>query len=324
MGIPSPTRNNMVIPSPNRNNMVIPSPNRNNMVSPSPNRNNMGIPSPNRNNMGIPSPNRNNIVIPPMNNNIYKNPEIIRNNAESSPYRIPNIGITKTLDEDPWIPKNDSTNRNINPSDIKIIAVTPIGTIGKVPTIDTRPTPTPRKLPPTPTRYLKLKVMGEESRIDPLLTTAIYLDLTKPDDRKYNYVSEHMRNIRSCTSQLQKQYHTELMPLINIEGIVKQQMFDKALSIYENNQVYYQDRIDDGLLDISTIKTRLTELEHWFCLIIEPKPKDKEDIESWKEREIFKFRMKITSYCDNELYKYIDPIPVMLLEKIQKYHLKVI
>lgn len=79
-------------------------------------------------------------------------------------------------------------------------------------------------------------------------------------------------------------------------GKVSDQAFEEALSVYENNQVFYQDTIDDKSLDIPTIKQRLTELEHWFMCIIEPfHGGDTEEKEAWQQRERFKIIKGIIS-----------------------------
>jgi hypothetical protein len=112
-----------------------------------------------------------------------------------------------------------------------------------------------------------------------------------------------MRAIAANTMTLQKQYCTVLRPLINVGGKVSVTVFEEALSIYENNQVYYQDRIDDHSISIDAIKAGLTELERWFANIPEPKPVD--DVEAWREREIQRQTKGLTAYCDPELHKYI-------------------
>jgi len=255
----------------------------------------------------------------------------------SSPGIIPKIGMVngkKTIckiqtllkdepllkpGENPWLPKANIDDGLF--SGLTIASITPIGTIAKVPTTDIRPQATPRRLQKTPTRQITLNVIDQNTgmtRIDPLLTATIYLDCTKPEDRDYNYVSERMRNITANTLKLQKQYSTEYKQVINIEGLVSYDMFEEALSIYENNQVYYQDRIDDKSLDINSIQIGLTELEYWFVCIIEPKQHD--DIAAWKDRELFKLNKGRTSYCDPELYKYITVFPEQLRNKIKQYH----
>jgi hypothetical protein len=220
------------------------------------------------------------------------------------------------LDENPWLPpKIDGI------SDVKIAAITPIGTIAMVPTSDKRPPVTPRKLPATPGRHLTLRVIDEntgEVKIDPILTTTIYLDCTKQEDQDYYHVSNRMRKITANTTTLQKQYSTEFKPLINITGKVSYSQFEEALSIYENNQVYYQDRLDDHTLDLDSIRIGLTTLEHWFACIIEPKSQD--DPDSWRERELSKLTKGITSYCDSDLYKYIQPLPPHIISFIQQCH----
>jgi len=211
-------------------------------------------------------------------------------------------------EENPWL-----VLTNEGTSDVKITGVTPIGTIAKVPTLDKRPVHTPRRLlPPTPTRHLTLCVIDENTgnaKIDPLLTATIYLDCTRPEDQDYNHVANKMRSITESTTTLQKQYINELKALPAISGNVSHDVFEYALSIYENNQVYYQDRIDDCKLDTETIKQKLTELEHWFMCIIEPNAPGNhaDDIIARKEREEFKLNRGISRYCDPELYPYITP-----------------
>jgi hypothetical protein len=232
------------------------------------------------------------------------------------------------IDDDPWIP-----TRTDGASDIRIAAITPIGTIAMVPTIDKRP-PTPRRFvdlrsprippaPQTPGKHLTLKVIDPTTKSpvpDPILTATIYLDLTKPKDRDYNYVPNRMRAISENTLNLQRLYKNDLKPVPQISGRVSKAQFEDALSIYENNQVYYQDRIDDHTLDMATIRSRLTELDHWFMCIIEPRPSD--DIDGWKNREKSKLIKGVSPYCDPELHTYIGPLPATLRTMIYQYHLQ--
>lgn len=230
-------------------------------------------------------------------------------NAPKTPLYLPRIATPKckpvsTVDENPWLPpKVDGGD------EVKFVAITPIGTVPLVPTCSKRAPPTPRTVPVTPGRKLTMRVVndkGDEVKIDPLLTTAIYLDCN--DDRNYHHVTEHMRSLTTITTSLQKQYITSYRPLTKMSGRVSVSTFEEALSIYENNQVYYQDRIDDKTLSENQIKHGLTELEHWFIHIIEHQPKDKCDQEAWIERENIKLSKGISAYCDPELYKYISPL----------------
>jgi len=241
---------------------------------------------------------------------------------------VPQKGTLLQPGENPWY-----ITPAENSGEIKIAAITPIGTIAMVPTIDKRP-PTPRlvklssdyhtnttRLPPTPGKHLTLMVVDEvtgQIKEDPLFTATIYLDCTKPEDRDYNYVALKMRSITQNTISLQKQYINELRPLVDASGCVSHSAFDRLLSIYENNQVYYQDRIDDNGLDIPTIKARLTELEHWFMCIIEPKSED--DVASWQIREKSKLTKGVSPYCDTELYPYIGHVPINVQEFIARIH----
>lgn len=222
--------------------------------------------------------------------------------------------------EDPWLPPKID-----GPNDIRIIAITPIGTISLVETADKRP-PTPRRrLPTTPGKHLTLNVINEKTGlpiVDPLLTATIYLDCTKPEDQDYHHVANKMHTLNANMSTFQKRYITELKPIPALAGKVSPIQFEEALLIYENNQVYYQDRIDDKSIDMNTIRTRLTELEHWFICIIEPRALD--DINSWRERELSKFSRGISSHCDPELHKYIRPIDSQQQQFIRNYHIGIL
>lgn len=247
--------------------------------------------------------------------NAVRTPKMVPPIFTDNGFKLPGTSTILAPDENPWLPPKVE-----GASDIKIAAITPIGTIAMVPTCDKRPPMTPRKLPPTPTRHLTLRVVDEntgEAKIDPILTAAIYLDCTKAEDRDYNHVAQRMRTITENTITLQKQYSNIFRPLLNITGRVSQGKFDEALAIYENNQVFYQDRLDDKTLDLQAIREGLTHLEHWFACIIEPKTYD--DIESWKERELSKLTKGITAYCDPELYIYIQPLPPNLRSQIKQY-----
>ena len=274
------------------------------------------------------------IYIPPINDisGTYIPPEDM--SGPQTPLVTPRIGIVKRNrnnepllkeGENPWIIPSGRSS-----ADVKITAITPIGTIAMVPTLDQRPPPTQRRIAPpstptpgqTPTRHLTLSVVDSDtSKIDPLLSAAIYLDCTRSEDRGYNHVAERMRSITQNTLTLQKQYVNELYHIPPITGRVSPSTFENALSIYENNQVYYQDRIDDGALDVPNIRKRLTELEHWFISIIEPVPDDIRDIESRKSREQFKISNGLSAYCDPELYPYITRAPAELKASISRHHI---
>lgn len=89
---------------------------------------------------------------------------------------------------------------------------------------------------------------------------------------------------------------------------IKRCKFDEAIIIYENNQVYYLDKIkkekdEDVVLRI--IKD-IEHLEHWFCRIAEPKPKNKDDIDDWKLRNQFKKEQGYSKYFNIELLPYTN------------------
>lgn len=220
-------------------------------------------------------------------------------------------------EDDPWLPKP------VPKITLKIAGITPLGCIAPVPTGDRPPTPRHR-------RYVSAKTeVHKEEGNDPVMETAIYLDCNK-SDREYGYVAQRMRNITSIISEsndklLQKQYANQYQQLPNITGKQNSEQFEKALSIYENNQVYYQDRIDDNNMSLEEIKAGLTKLEHWFIAIIEPKPTDKEEIRSWKDRETLKLTKGWSSYCDPDLYQYIQqPLPDDIIKFVKQHHSKLL
>lgn len=120
------------------------------------------------------------------------------------------------------------------------------------------------------------------------------------------------------TSNNQKKYLTKLIPLQDIQGIVTREVFESSLSIYENNQVYYQDRLEDGTMNIFSIKLALSHLEHWFAMILEPM--DREDIDGWLSRESHKLINHITIFCDKNLLDHIDPISDSVINFIKISH----
>ncbi len=115
--------------------------------------------------------------------------------------------------------------------------------------------------------------------IDPILTASIYLDYGSIG-RDPAYVADRMKTISNHMINLRKQYETKFGAIPNKSGKVTAGTFDKLLSIYENNQVYYQDKIEDGSISTEDAIKGLTDLECWFMMIIESKPKDKSEIEA--------------------------------------------
>ena len=108
---------------------------------------------------------------------------------------------------------------------------------------------------------------------------------------------------------------TEEVPEINaklkkITGFVTTKTFDLALSLYESIQDYYFDALRDTNpekkeMKIEEIKRKLTQLEQWFTLIIEPKPRKKLETVSWFEREKEKAKRGISVYCNQYLKESI-------------------
>lgn len=201
------------------------------------------------------------------------------------------------VEGNPWLPPKIE-----GAGQITVAGITPLGGLKKLPTSDIRPIRTPRRMP-RPEDV-------PDNTPDPIISIPIYLDLTPTSDQAYNHVAEHMRSIAETTKQLRGDIKTELKPVLAVKGRVSAKVFDQALEIYENNQLYYQDRIEAGDLDPTEIGRGLTELEFWFVQIIEPKPRG--DVEAWKIRERNKVKLGISGYCDEELAKYIQPLPAAI------------
>ena len=68
--------------------------------------------------------------------------------------------------------------------------------------------------------------------------------------------------------------------------------FFKCLDVYENNQSYYSDNIEE-----------LIKLEKWFSKISEPYSRDPE----WATRENNRKVFGISDYCDEDIRKFLLP-----------------
>lgn len=85
----------------------------------------------------------------------------------------------------------------------------------------------------------------------------------------------------------------------------KRYTFKEALEVYENNQWYYLlelqkgDKLENRIEDIR-------KLEKWFSNIPEPKPTDLDELEDWKERQVFKKQNGYSKYFDQELLEYLN------------------
>lgn len=78
------------------------------------------------------------------------------------------------------------------------------------------------------------------------------------------------------------------MPLVNAGIKPGMVLFLQCLDIYENNQSYYSDDINE-----------LIKLEQWFSSIPEPYSNENE----WIERENNRKKYGISDYCDEEIRK---------------------
>lgn len=124
--------------------------------------------------------------------------------------------------------------------------------------------------------------------------------------------------VKVPTSKVKTKHLTKFEQLPDVKGVVSREIFEKMLEIYENNQVFYQDKLEEGILHISIVKQGLTKLEHWFAMILEPV--DSEDVDDWLARESYKIEKRVTIFCDEHLAKYCDPIPDKIIRFIKESH----
>ncbi len=95
----------------------------------------------------------------------------------------------------------------------------------------------------------------------------------------------------------------EKVELIKINSR-KRYNFNEALSIYENNQSYYLDLIENNIEKVNLIIKDVEALERWFLFVKEPKPINEDDIEEWNKREQFKIVYGYSKYFDPTLLYY--------------------
>ena len=180
-------------------------------------------------------------------------------------------------------------------------------------------TPKVLKTPVRPFSGLTPRVISSDTslpmpEIDPLLETAIYLDISKDDG--YHTVANHMAGLsRSINEATRARPVWQSIPT-HISGGVSQEIFDRALDLYENNQNILQEGLKKYDTATSTTvriilpeETRLRKelrlLEHWFVNIAEPMPTDKSEYQDWLVRERGKQTKGHSAYCDPDLIQFL-------------------
>lgn len=208
----------------------------------------------------------------------------------------------KKYDNDPWFYNGKDISKNVI-----VNGILKDGTVAPVPTTNNIPILT----------NSSESEFSEGEEIDPMVMANIYIN-SYENNRDNNYVNQNMKNISTSIRSLRSNYTMKIKPLTNDEGLVKQSNFDDCLSIYENNQVYYQECIDHCTLTKKELVEGLTALEYWFILIVEP-PQQDEPTE-WREREYGKIERGYSAYCDPELLDYVKPLSPHLIKLIKLYH----
>lgn len=199
---------------------------------------------------------------------------------------IPKIGPSKRSrdpEHDPWVIKPVKT-----PSFV-LTGVNPIGTVHTVPT-------TVRKICTT-----RLRATAPEPVYDDNVAIPVPIQWYQPPDEK---VAAHMRELCQAQKNTTKQENT-LRPLLS------RITFAQALEIYENNQVYYQDRLEQTSVTAQAeVIQQLNELEHWFIVLMEPN--------TTQEQLRQKLIRGHSEYCALPLRSYIAPLPAPVINVIQK------
>lgn len=106
-----------------------------------------------------------------------------------------------------------------------------------------------------------------------------------------------------------------------VGGLVTPEIFSQCLTVYENNQVYYQQQTIRQGRTLMSFQDELTDLEMWFLNIIEPVPTDRDDWMSWATRMRGKTNDQYSGYCDPEILPVLGPIPMALYQACEKWNL---
>lgn len=84
--------------------------------------------------------------------------------------------------------------------------------------------------------------------------------------------------------------------------------------IYEHNQAWFLERLPE--ID----SKELTDLESWWCCIVEPVPAGKEDRRKWAEREMEKIERGRSGDCRSELVEYLEPLDEDVFDIVRSNH----
>jgi len=243
---------------------------------------------------------------------VYKN--LFRPEELHAPIIIPESSILPACNgnkkDDSWMsPKREGS------TDIKIIGWTPDGKPAPLPTSYGNHTLSNKQNQMTDVSRI-IDPITDGSKVVSLMNATVRFDYTKPGDPGYDLGSK-MRSIAANVQQCHSKLKTDYKPIPLIEGLISYDEYEELLAIYENNQVYYQEKLDDMSISLDEIKCGLTVLEYWFITIIEPEPLDKRDVDDWKNREKDKFIKRRSPYCDPLLYEYIDPAPIQIINTLK-------
>jgi hypothetical protein len=127
------------------------------------------------------------------------------------------------------------------------------------------------------------------------------------DKEKSKTTPKIMQKVSQVVTSFSRRHQNILQDCPKIIGVVSPEKFEELLLIYENNQMYYQDQLEDKTQEIALIRENLTILEHWFLLIIEPQPRNY-DLESWNDRYLSINQTGYSAYGDPDLQTYITPL----------------
>ena len=151
----------------------------------------------------------------------------------------------------------------------------------------------------------KIKLAVVESPFIKKLTVGLFFN----PNAKFHNLTEKVLHGEMISNEIKliQCGETELLPIpYHYKGVVNMDQFEDALDVYENNQCYYLEHIENKPVLIND----LLALEKWFVLIVEPEPidADYEDMVDRYEREYNKLVNQRSGFCDPDLEDHIKDL----------------
>lgn len=219
--------------------------------------------------------------------------------------------------DNPWIYENDVIKRPR--SCIRSLSI--IGKLERVPTVSNEKYRILTE--PKFSENKKKKMIDMSIKIDPIIKTPFYFKNKNADPKEQKIVSKKMRKISENIINMSYDYINELLVVpFDVTEVKDINNFNKMLELYENNQNFYAEKLENHDITKEELSKELTILEEWFCNIVEPKPKNSYDVDDWKYREQFKIENGFSVFSDENLREFIHPLKKELLDNIKNKQLK--